>query len=485
VTQALAKSVQEWCQTIASAPGQTSCYPYYVSGPDDNPGLLLFEEQGIGGASFSVTAKPTVFQTKFAPTLSTAQTSTNDSAPHRVFWSKPSQPEHVPLGQLFDIGARSKSILRIVALRDALFVFKQDGVFRITGDAGIFSVGAFDPTLILLSKSSLAVLNNRIYAICTKGVYAISESGATLVSDLVADIVRKFIEQPSPTVYAAASDIDGLFYLYMSASGLTDTCLVYCPHTGAWTQLYVNDGVTGQVSFASLPAIQIGGLLYRLDLTTRNIYKDDTLDATEASAIGSLTAGAPSPAHKYLINITAVNAGGKTITATSLGGPALAVGSLIRENGSGGSVYTVTAVNTGVYTLAISKGPDDFTFVTGHAYQWVSAPSLIEWNEFDAGTDSELKSFSEIAVLLTTQSTVNTATTSAYTDLDSTVRAMATMTTTTHASPPSTIRGLVAPTQRTARRISVQLSHTTPGEFMYVKGIAYGVDPMPGSRPPV
>ena len=99
---------------------------------------------------------------------SLAFVSENESKINRVYYSKFNQPEAVPIINYFDLGASDKKIIRILPLRDSLFVFKEDGLFRISGETAPFQSELFDNSFILLAPDSLDVCNNVIYGWTTQ-----------------------------------------------------------------------------------------------------------------------------------------------------------------------------------------------------------------------------------------------------------------------------------------------------------------------------
>lgn len=107
--------------------------------------------------------------------------SENESKPNRVYYSKFLQPDAVPISNFFDVGAADNQILRIFPMRDSLFVFKEDGLYRISGDAP-FSLELFDNSFILLAPDSVAVSNNVLYAWTTQGIQSLTEGGSTTIS---------------------------------------------------------------------------------------------------------------------------------------------------------------------------------------------------------------------------------------------------------------------------------------------------------------
>ena len=106
----------------------------------------------------------------------------NDNRPNRVYYSKIDQPEAVPSLNYFDVGARDKAILRIFPLRDTLFIFKEDGLYRISGESAPFTLALFDSSCIAVAPDSVAVCNNIIYVWTTQGISVVTESGVSIIS---------------------------------------------------------------------------------------------------------------------------------------------------------------------------------------------------------------------------------------------------------------------------------------------------------------
>lgn len=103
----------------------------------------------------------------------------NEAKINRIYYSKIQQPEAVPLANTLDIGAADKAILRIFPLRDSLFVLKEDGVYRVSGETAPWNVALFDSSCILTAPDSVSITNNYIYAWTTSGIVTITESGVS------------------------------------------------------------------------------------------------------------------------------------------------------------------------------------------------------------------------------------------------------------------------------------------------------------------
>jgi hypothetical protein len=114
--------------------------------------------------------------------LSDTVVSSNEKKPNRIYYSKYLQPEAVPILNALDVGSEDQEILRIFPLRDSLFVFKQDGLFRISGEVEPFVITLFDTSCVLIAPDSVAVANNIIYAWTNKGISNVTEAGVTEIS---------------------------------------------------------------------------------------------------------------------------------------------------------------------------------------------------------------------------------------------------------------------------------------------------------------
>lgn len=118
-------------------------------------------------------------------------TSQNEVKPNRVYYSKLYQPEAVPSANFFNVGAEDKAILRIFPLRDSLFVFKEDGLYRISGDSAPFQLNLFDSSFNVTAPDSVTVINNVIFAWTNQGIQSLTEGGAQVVSRPIDNQVLK------------------------------------------------------------------------------------------------------------------------------------------------------------------------------------------------------------------------------------------------------------------------------------------------------
>lgn len=221
--------------------------------------FYLFEPLGIGGkiqleskvldeVTFTVnSARPEVFNS-FNPVL-TNLASTNEKRANRLYFSKQSQPDAVPaLANFIDIGPRDEAILRIVALRDSMFIFKEKSIYRLAGDnPANFQIVLHDNSAALITSDALAVLNNSIFALTTQGVSQISDTGLAVISRPIEDKVTKItaprFKSIQHTIFAASYEQDRAFFLWVpkiETDEYAKECFRYNVFTNTWTTWDVN-----------------------------------------------------------------------------------------------------------------------------------------------------------------------------------------------------------------------------------------------------
>ena len=226
-------------------------YAFYLSGDVENdlPGKILLEARDVGQEQFRLLVENEdntgdSFNPALPDVSSTfSETSDNEVAPNRVFYSKTQQPEAVPLVNYTDIGPRDKKILRILSLRDSLFVLKEDGVYRISGDSPRnFQVTLFDNSTTCRAPDTAAILNNQIYMLSDQGVATISDTGISIVSRPIENLLLPLMSS-SYTNFTTASFAVGYesdrAYLVWTVSKPSDTVATQCfrfnVFTSTWT----------------------------------------------------------------------------------------------------------------------------------------------------------------------------------------------------------------------------------------------------------
>ena len=153
------------------------------------------------------------FSTIFSPDVE----SDNETKTNRIYYSKSSQPEAVPTINFIDVGTQDGEIRRILALRDNLFILKDDGIFILSGtSAPDWSVRLLDNTKIIAPDSAV-VLNNQIYCLTEQGITRISDSGVGVISRGIENLIDDITNQEfdfSKNTFGIAYENDRCFIMF-------------------------------------------------------------------------------------------------------------------------------------------------------------------------------------------------------------------------------------------------------------------------------
>jgi hypothetical protein len=183
VGQNIDSTARSLVHVINTFTSNTVYWAVYTSNYTSLPGQITLLERGIGGSAFPIISSSGTNFSPQIPVSGTTYSSSNNVNKHYVYTSKVQIPEAVPLGNFIPVGTADKAILRIKALRDSVFVFKEDGIWRILGtDITNFTVSLFDSTVILTAADSVVTLNNQIWGMTNQGVVATSDSGTVIQS---------------------------------------------------------------------------------------------------------------------------------------------------------------------------------------------------------------------------------------------------------------------------------------------------------------
>lgn len=156
------------------------------------PGAIVLEEAGVGtkigsaallDLEFACSA-PNGFADQPAWPAYYSRTSDTWEEKNGLRYSKPDQPDHAPSTNVLRVGAANLHGLRAVALESCLLVFREDGIFRVTGEApDSWTVTPIDAQTRLLCSSAVDVVGNRAYAWTDRGVVVVSENGVSALSE--------------------------------------------------------------------------------------------------------------------------------------------------------------------------------------------------------------------------------------------------------------------------------------------------------------
>ena len=220
---------------INQASNLTGTTAYYSSGAYDPPGIITIEANNLSDPVFTVQAPNSATGDLFVPNLTGAYASVANIYKNRVQFSIDGLPYAFPLTNTLAVGAEEDAILRIVALRDSIFVFKEDGLWKITG-RGPFYVEQLNATCFLVAPDSIAVVDNTIFGITSQGVVAVSEGGVDTISIPIDDTFKALttvaLSQTRIFSRAVAREANTELKVYFSVP--TDEDSEYADQTFEW-----------------------------------------------------------------------------------------------------------------------------------------------------------------------------------------------------------------------------------------------------------
>jgi len=152
---------------------------YYESQENSAPGKILLEAISYEQTAFGVTASRPA---SWTPALDTAVdvNSIAEYRPNGLDYSKLGQSEAVPPTNRTAVGSPNYPGARILALQNALLVFKQgDGIWAVTGNAP-FQVQQIS-TANIIAIDAAAVFADAAWAYTDQGILRVSDAGGAVV----------------------------------------------------------------------------------------------------------------------------------------------------------------------------------------------------------------------------------------------------------------------------------------------------------------
>jgi hypothetical protein len=341
-----------------------------ISDPEGVPGYLEFRNTAPTGnltVAFSRT-------TAWSPTSISESPKTHKNG---LVWSKQDQPDHFPRSLTLlpvKVGSDDKTILRILPTRSAAFVIKEDGLWRVTGGAGVFDVQPFDPTIRVIGAETAVQLDNTIFALSEQGVVRISDTGVAVVSRpiesallaLLAPAMRSATDSLSFAV-GYESDRKYLLWLPSAASDTKATqAYVFDMFTGAWTRR-TDD-------FSHVFVNRTDDRLYGVDGTS--VWQErKSLDDTDLAD------------RSYAVTISS---GGGTTSVVLASATNAAVGDVLAQ----GTTYgVITAKVSNTVTLDRAAA-----LTNAAATVYKAIPTVVKWSPKFGGSPMALTELQEIAL---------------------------------------------------------------------------------------
>jgi hypothetical protein len=332
--------------TTATAHGLINQQNVVISGSNSVPNIDgLYSITFVSTTSFRV--NKTIVTAGTEGSLNAAintNVSDNETKPNRLYYSKFQQTEAVPILNFLDVGSEDNEILRIFPLRDSLFVFKGEGLYRVSGESAPFSLGLFDSSCIVNAPDSVSVCNNLIYAWTTQGISTISESGVNVISRAIDTEILKLplFSGFSTSTWGIGYEQDQA-YLVWTVKKLVDTvatiCYRYCALTDSWTVFNKTD-TCGLVNTADGKLYLGAGDISRIEQERKDFARTDYAD------------------REFTINLAEGNFFGTTMRVDSVSG--IAIGDVVAQE----QELTIYEFNALLKKLDLDPGVSDTDYYT-------------------------------------------------------------------------------------------------------------------------
>lgn len=404
-TPTLSQAIEETARSLARVANQDSASSVtisYASRPDDPPGILVLRARDLNGEKIRIQASAGAGD-DFLPDITTEQVSAETRRLNAIMNSKADQPEHVPAFNIHTLGSASAAILWVVPSRDALFVGKEDGIYKVTGESDgrgglTFAYSEVDRTVQAIGPGTAQALDNSVFFVSNQGVVRLNESGSGITSWQIEDDLRRLVEGGnfSSIGFALADESEQSYHLFCGVDGDSRV-------TGSLLYPYIARGWTVGIKKPVSAAVVIGQrkyLAHRVDsyvLRERRSFSSTGIDYVDEDVPATVTASS-----------TTLDADGNTVSTVDVTYTYLepiAVGWLFESELGGASgrdhaegfVEAVAALGGTSYRLTLDRL---LTVANGAATMGMAIPFRAEWLPEDAGNAAVLKHYPAVQIYL-------------------------------------------------------------------------------------
>lgn len=381
-----ALSINETAESLIRAINLNPTGSYYAySGSvseDEFPGKIIIEARSLATSQFSVTSsQPTYWTPQLNATPTESQKSQNDAFRNGLMWSKPDQPESVPLKNIFRVGSADDPIKRIWAARDALFVFKErDGLWIIRGETEAnWTKNQLDVTAKLYAPDSLASVNNTIYALMEAGICEISDTGVAIISFPIRDQLftayTSYAADVKAKAFGIGNDIDGKYILSLpQGSSYTQKQICFDVYSRIFCGNWNIDSTSGRLNPYD-QKIYLAPNENKIKKEIRSFEATDFVDEYQT------------------LSITAIDGTGLILTLSTVAG--ISVNDVIKQ----GSLYAyILAVDNAQSKVTVDM-IEAWTPSVSNVVHYKALDVKVEWNSEFAGNPAGFKHFYELNLL--------------------------------------------------------------------------------------
>lgn len=168
-----------------------------------------------------------------------------EDAPNGFAYSPPGEPDAVPLPDYEVVGNADKRVLAILPLSNALFLLKEDGLYRVTGDSPeTLVIEPWDSTVRFIAPDAVTVIDGQAFALADEGLVTWTESSRPRPASVPIESALRFLAETAPgvvrnTAFIAPYDSDRRLLLWMPASDAStsaEQAFVLNLLTNTWTR---------------------------------------------------------------------------------------------------------------------------------------------------------------------------------------------------------------------------------------------------------
>lgn len=210
-----------------------------LSGATDLPGQIELEADYPSLDTFTTWAS--AHTTAYDPTLTDLVSDIN-TVNNGVSISKSGELEAVPATNLLNVGDSSSAVLRLIPLRDYVFVVKTDGIYKIQGTSpSVVVVNPFDLTTKIIGAETAVSLNAGMWMMSNQGVVSVSDGGVELkslpIDNELNTLIDNYLDNLTDVAFAIGYESDRKYILCVPSSDNAFAQVEYNFNytTNAWT----------------------------------------------------------------------------------------------------------------------------------------------------------------------------------------------------------------------------------------------------------
>lgn len=211
-----------------------------LSTTSDLPGQILLEADDPSYDTFQITAD--LHQDAYDPELNDLTSDVNTIG-NGLGISKQGEIEAVPAANLLRAGDSSSYVLRVVPLRDYVFVLKTDGIYKLQGlTPNTLVVSPFDLTTKIIGADTAVALNSAVWMFSNQGVVSVSDGGVDAKSIPIDDqlnlLIGSYIDNVTDVSFGIGYESDREYILAVPDGNnpFAETEFVFNYVTSSWTK---------------------------------------------------------------------------------------------------------------------------------------------------------------------------------------------------------------------------------------------------------